>query len=98
MHIKNGDLILGTHDLDHVLGDINHLGKHLQGPYFSEMPGSEALLVVLDDSGELHMSGLETDWDQPIRQQLESLGVKRIVIRLDQIMVGPVDLAIQPEG
>ena len=83
MHIENGDMILGMHDLDHVLGDINHLGKHLQDAFFRDMPGSEAFLAVLDESGEMCMSGLETDRDQPIREQLSALGVRRIVIRLD---------------
>lgn len=96
MHLKDGDLILGMHDLDHVLGDPNELGQHLQSEFFKDDCGSDALLEILDQSGELFMAGItEPGDDRPIRQQLESIGCKRIVIRLDQVMAGPLDLTIQ---
>lgn len=96
MHLKDGDLILGMHDLDHVLGAPGDLGQHLQGDGFKDLCGSDALLEVLDQSGELWMAGItEFQDERPIRQQLEALGCKRIVIRLDQVMAGPVDLTIQ---
>lgn len=97
MHLKDGDLILGMHDLDHVLGDPNNLGIHLQNDEFQDLCGSDAILEILDQSGELWLAGItEFEDDRPIRQQLEAIGCKRIVIRLDQVMAGPVDLTIQP--
>jgi hypothetical protein len=98
MHFKDGDLILGLHDLDHVLGDPTQLGEHLQTEYFKGGTGSDAFLEILDQSGELWMNGITdpSNEDMPIRQQLESIGVQRIVIRLEQVMAGPVDLTIQP--
>ena len=96
MHLKDGDLILGMHDLDHVLGDPRHLGEHLQAECFRDTCGSDAFLEILDQSGDLWMAGItEFEDDRPIRQQLESVGCKRIVIRLDQVMAGPVDLTTQ---
>ena len=96
MHIQDGDLVMGMHDLDHVLGDLNHLGDHLKQPRFGGMPASDGFLEILDDSGELGMSGIDTDWNKPIREQLADLGVKRIVIRLDQVMTGGpgIDLGV----
>ena len=90
MHIENGDLIMGLHDLDHVLGDPAQLGAHLQTEYFADASGSDAFLEVLDQSGELWMGGIADDAtaDKPIRQQPAAMGVHRIVIRLDAVMTG----------
>lgn len=87
MQLKDGDLILGLHDLDHVLGDPHELGEHLQSDYFKDACGSHALLEVLDQSGELWMNGITRfEDDRPIFQQLEAIGCKRIVINLVQAM------------
>jgi len=98
MHLKDGDLILGMHDLDHVLGDPNELGQHLQSESFKDDCGSDAFLKILDQSGELWMAGIlpfkEKD-DRTIRQALEAIGCKRIVIRLEQVMAGPADLSTE---
>lgn len=98
MYFKDGDLILGLHDLDHVLGDPAALGEHLQTEYFKGGSGSDAFLEILDQSGELWMNGITdpSNEDQPIKRQLESIGVQRIVIRLDPVMAGPVDLTLLP--
>lgn len=102
MHIENGNLILGLHDLDHVLGDPAQLGVHLQTEYFEGASGSDAFLEVLDQSGELWMGGIADDAtaDMPIRQQLAALGVQRIVIRLEAVMTGGagVNLTIETPG
>ena len=98
MHIKDGDLILGMHDLDHVMGNIPELGLMLHSDFDEDASGSDAFLHILDASGEIYLNGIsnEVNQDMPIRAQLESIGVKRIVIRLDPVMAGPVDLHLQP--
>lgn len=102
MHIEEHDLILGLHDLDHVLGEPSDLGRHLQqSPAIREMCGSDAFLEVLDQSGELWMAGITPfEDDRPIREQLKAIGVQRIVIRLDHVMTaGPgVDMGCHPVG
>jgi hypothetical protein len=98
MHFKDGDLILGLHDLDHVMGNPMELGHMLSTTYDDDACGSDAFLDILDQSGEIYLNGIsnETNQDMPIRAQLESIGVKRIVIRLDPVMAGPVDLHLEP--
>ena len=87
MRLVDGDLVLGMHDLDHIIGDPNELGQHLQSDSFRDECGGDAFLKVLDQSGELWMAGITRFEDErPIKQQLASVGCKRIVIELVQAM------------
>ena len=90
MHIENGDLILGLHDLDHVLGDTREVGRTFVSYACRDIFASDAFLELLDDSGELWMNQCETDAvaHLPIKEKLTALGVQRIVIRLDSVMTG----------
>ena len=99
MHIENGDLIMGLHDLDHVLGDTRMIGGQFVSLAARDIFASHAFLEILDDSGELWMNQCETDAvaHLPIKEKLTALGVKRIVIRLDAVMTGGsgVDLSLK---
>lgn len=84
MYIKEGALVLGLHDLDHVIG------AQTEGPASksNHEPGSDWFLRALDESGELFLSGLiEIDDERSIKHQLQSLGVERIVIELGKLGV-----------
>ena len=76
MHIENGDLILGLHDLDHILS----------GAAITDRDG---FLEAFEKSGELWMAGLmESEVDGPILDKLAAIGARRNVIRLDHVMTG----------
>ena len=79
------------------MGNPMELGHMLNTTYDEDACGSDAFLDILDNSGELYLNGISdpSNDTMPIKQMLEAIGVRRIVIRLDPVMAGPVDLHLE---